>query len=1001
MGKCLSCFRASAKDSDFDFHISPVVVKEPKPKTWSQQVEADLSKLATPDVTEKSLKQLYCNQPKKESTTSLPRPVVNVNISAGESLSDSRSTLSSFFDHTCDDWSPKVTEVIKNATTDLQNKSDEDVTSSTSEVKQEIQEPKLIPVDEPTKQVDSAISIDSSNWDDSVTSSNDLGEASKLLQEIDTTTDDESSAQSVDESLNTKSNKVEDLAATESQPNDSFSSLFDEEESKLLQDILKEDQERQEMDATEPQPKDDSFSSLFDEEESKLLQEILKEDQQRQEMNAAAEDEIELTADLCLLGTSIRKDPNWRPNADVPDDADADGLEEVDDDSETSEDSSSSDMDSVDTRPIDGRDMIQDIVIDDQQRVGLSATPDDDTDLPIARPMPAGVFHGRGDAHIDDQRDSNTVMIENILRDYRLRDRIETPVEGDIEAGLATCRPLPPGVVNEGEFCNNDARFEEDTDDSFDIEDYMSTSFESEQEADGFKLERQNSGVRFHVSDNNETLEASGDAAFASELEDEISSPKAGRSRPDQGHDSFSSRPEMTKQEDVQEPGRSRPNYTQDSLSSSPQITKQEGVQEFQLLQRRPKSRMGFHADEGSNSRQLEAAIEEAAEELVEADRLIDEIDAISSPKHTRRRPYQGQDSLQNLPEMTKRDEVQEFPDQRPKSGMRFHGNDGNSQRPKKANERAALASELDEADQLLNEIDSISSPKPRRRLSHQKQGALSSRPEMTKREDVQVPVSSQRNAGDPIAICYDEEESKVIEDILEATAGEDEAVESTMRTSIKMSEEANVPTALVSDNRIPHVAAENEASEAALTSSQITGLQELRPVTRQHSLQRPQTRRGRAEGPEVGGKDQDRKYDQGIRPKTRRGRSETRDHSRPKTRRGRTEGQELGEPDRRRNDVDEIRPRTRRGRLEMIENSTPRPKTRRRRTEGQGLSGVNTSVNGRHGDTPMVSYDEEESNLMDEILREQEAKLRDDESLMDEIVATAELSILGSAGKQ
>ncbi|KXJ20941.1 hypothetical protein AC249_AIPGENE28872 [Exaiptasia diaphana] len=358
MGKCLSCFRPSAKESDFNINISPAVVKEPKPKTWAKKVEADLNKLATHDVTEKSLKQLYCNPPKKESATSLPRPVVNVNISAGESLSDSRSTLSSFFDHTCDDWSPKVAEALKNATTDLQDKSDEDVTSSTSEVKQEIQEPELIRVDESTKQVDSAHSIDSSNWDDSVTSSSDLGEASKLLKEIDTATGDESSAQSVDESLNTKSNKAEGLDATEPQPNDSFSSLFDEEESKLLQDIL-------------------------------------KEDQQRQEMNAAAEDEIELTADLCLLGTCIRKDPNWRPNADVPDDLDADGLEEVYDDSETSADASSSDMDNADTRPIDGRDMIQDILRDDQQRVRLSATPDDDTDLPIARPMPAGVFHGR------------------------------------------------------------------------------------------------------------------------------------------------------------------------------------------------------------------------------------------------------------------------------------------------------------------------------------------------------------------------------------------------------------------------------------------------------------------------------------------------------------------------------------------------------------------------------------------------------------------------------
>ena len=49
------------------------------------------------------------------------------------------------------------------------------------------------------------------------------------------------------------------------------------------------------------------------------------------------------------------KDPDWRPSADVPDDADADGLTEVDDDSETSDDSLSFDMDNADTRPIDGR----------------------------------------------------------------------------------------------------------------------------------------------------------------------------------------------------------------------------------------------------------------------------------------------------------------------------------------------------------------------------------------------------------------------------------------------------------------------------------------------------------------------------------------------------------------------------------------------------------------------------------------------------------------------
>ena len=67
---------------------------------------------------------------------------------------------------------------------------------------------------------------------------------------------------------------------------------------------------------------------------------------------------------------------------------------------------------------------------------------------------------------------------------------------------------------------------------------------------------------------------------------------------------------------------------------------------------------MGFHADEGNNSRQLEAAIEEA-QELDEAERLINEIDAISSPKHKRSRPYQRQDSLPSGPELTKSNDVQ------------------------------------------------------------------------------------------------------------------------------------------------------------------------------------------------------------------------------------------------------------------------------------------------------------------------------------------------------
>ena len=41
-------------------------------------------------------------------------------------------------------------------------------------------------------------------------------------------------------------------------------------------------------------------------------------------------------------------------------------------------------------------DMIQDILRDDQQRDRITTTPDDDTELTVARPMPAGVFHGRG-----------------------------------------------------------------------------------------------------------------------------------------------------------------------------------------------------------------------------------------------------------------------------------------------------------------------------------------------------------------------------------------------------------------------------------------------------------------------------------------------------------------------------------------------------------------------------------------------------------------------------
>ena len=112
------------------------------------------------------------------------------------------------------------------------------------------------------------------------------------------------------------------------------------------------------------------------------------------------------------------------------------------------------------------------------------------------------------------------------------------------------------------------------------------------------------------------------------------------------------------------------------------------------------------------------------------------------------------------------------------------------------------------------------------------------------------VSVSGQGNAGDATAIRYDNEELKIIEDILEAATGDVEAVESTKRTSVKMSEEADVPPVLVSDNRIPHDAAETEAREAEVTSSQITGHQEIRPLTRQHALPRPQTRRGRTEGP-------------------------------------------------------------------------------------------------------------------------------------------------------
>ena len=65
---------------------------------------------------------------------------------------------------------------------------------------------------------------------------------------------------------------------------------------------------------------------------------------------------------------------------------------------------------------------------------------------------------------------------------------------------------------------------------------------------------------------------------------------------------------------------------------------------------------------------------------------------------------------------------------------MAFHTNDGNSRRQVEASEEAALASDLHEADRLLSQIDSISSPKPRRRRPHQRQGALSSNP--NKREE-------------------------------------------------------------------------------------------------------------------------------------------------------------------------------------------------------------------------------------------------------------------------
>ena len=44
------------------------------------------------------------------------------------------------------------------------------------------------------------------------------------------------------------------------------------------------------------------------------------------------------------------------------------------------------------------------------------------------------------------------------------------------------------------------------------------------------------------------------------------------------------------------------------------------------------------------------------------------------------------------------------------------------------ASEEAAFASELEEDDQLINQIDGISSPKPRRWRPHQRQGSFCKR---------------------------------------------------------------------------------------------------------------------------------------------------------------------------------------------------------------------------------------------------------------------------------
>ena len=58
-------------------------------------------------------------------------------------------------------------------------------------------------------------------------------------------------------------------------------------------------------------------------------------------------------------------------------------------------------------------------------------------------------YHSVDDGPFHDQVESD--MIQDILTDDRRRARMDaTPVEEDIEAALATCRPMPPCVVNEG-----------------------------------------------------------------------------------------------------------------------------------------------------------------------------------------------------------------------------------------------------------------------------------------------------------------------------------------------------------------------------------------------------------------------------------------------------------------------------------------------------------------------------------------------------------------------